>query len=52
MIEPQTGPQPADPPHRRESGDEAADLAVLRDYYQNKKAYDPARAGDIVFLRR
>ena len=34
------------------SGDEAADLAVLRDYYQNKKAYDPARAGDIVFLRR
>ena len=34
------------------SGDEATDLAVLRDYYRDKKAFDPARAGDIVFQRR
>ena len=31
------------------SGDEAADLAVLADYYADKHAFDPAKAGTIAF---
>ena len=34
------------------SGDEAADLAMLRAYYADKKAYDPAKAGAIEFKPR
>lgn len=33
------------------SGDEAADLAVLRAFYREKRAFDPSKAGDIVFKR-
>lgn len=33
------------------SGDEAADLALLRTFYQDKLAFDPAKAGDIAFRR-
>ena len=31
------------------TGDEARDLATLRDYYADKRARDPAKAGDIRF---
>jgi hypothetical protein len=33
------------------SGDETTDLAMLRDYYADKSAYHPAKAGDIRFKR-
>ena len=33
------------------SGDEAADLAVLRECYRDIRAFDPAKAGDLVFRR-
>lgn len=33
------------------SGDEAADLALLQAFYQDKKAFDPAKAGNIHFRR-
>ena len=58
MIEPQTGPQPADPPHRRESGDEAADLEYYRirfrqqgqEFTASAQAIDLVR-GDLVMVR-
>lgn len=33
------------------SGDEEKDLAMLRDYYADKSAYDPEKAGDIRFRK-
>ena len=34
------------------SGNEAEDLAMFREYYADKKAFDPAKAGDIRFRER